>query len=213
MKLPFRHAAVETLKNVQPTQLGACGKGRRVADDDHPAEGQVTWELAQCAVQPEPPGWNLALFGDSNVVVPGLAQFPPALLPALTLDQWRQQHFQSPANSGPGANLNDFDGDGLVNLLEYALGDIPVSISSNTRPTVEIETIGGGDYQTMTVLKPPYVTGMTYTVETSGDLSAWLSGAGHSVVLTENAAILKVRDANPLSTSVKRFIRLRVTVL
>ena len=43
------------------------------------------------------------------------------------LEQWRQTHFGITTNSGDAANDFDFDGDGLVNLLEYGLGTIPVT--------------------------------------------------------------------------------------
>ena len=47
------------------------------------------------------------------------------LSPSAPLETWRQTHFGSPANTSNGADLFDFDGDGLVNLLEYAFGQNP----------------------------------------------------------------------------------------
>lgn len=38
---------------------------------------------------------------------------------------WRVTWFGSPENAGPGADLNDFDGDGLPNFMEYALRSHP----------------------------------------------------------------------------------------
>ena len=37
------------------------------------------------------------------------------------LQAWRQTYFGSPDNTGDGADLNEFDHDGIVNLLEFAL--------------------------------------------------------------------------------------------
>src|SRR5436190_2232519 len=39
----------------------------------------------------------------------------------LASDQWRLLNFGSAANSGVGADLADPDGDGITNLMEYAL--------------------------------------------------------------------------------------------
>jgi microcystin-dependent protein len=43
--------------------------------------------------------------------------------------QWRLRYFGSIENSGPGADGNDFDGDGLSNLMEYATGNDPTQSS------------------------------------------------------------------------------------
>ena len=48
------------------------------------------------------------------------------------LEAWRIHYFGNPDNSGDGADTNDFDSDGLPNLLEFATGTDPTQ--SNTGP-------------------------------------------------------------------------------
>jgi len=127
-----------------------------------------------------------------------------------TLAGWRQANFSSSANSGDGADLNDFDHDGLVNLLEFALGSLPKSAASANRPVTGIETFGGQAYLTMTISKPPGISGITYLVEVSGALTGWSSGAANTTVITDDATTLKVRDNTPVAGGC-RFIRLKVT--
>lgn len=50
---------------------------------------------------------------------------------------WRLEHFGSPADAGDGANLNDFDADGLANLVEYAFYLDPRRDSSGSLPTLQ----------------------------------------------------------------------------
>lgn len=45
--------------------------------------------------------------------------------PRPPIEQWRFTHFTTNANAGNAADLADIDNDGLVNLLEYALGGNP----------------------------------------------------------------------------------------
>jgi hypothetical protein len=56
-------------------------------------------------------------------------------------------------------------------------------------------------------------TDVTYVVEVSSDLSSWNSGAGQTVALQDTETQLVVRDALPMSSESKRFIRLAVQPL
>ncbi len=127
-----------------------------------------------------------------------------------SLAGWRQTYFQNPANSGNGADLNDFDKDGIVNLLEFALGTIPNDSASSIRLVSQTEMFGGQPYLTLTVPKPPGITGITYVVEVSSSLDRWASGAGNTTVITNDSTTLKVRDNTP-AIGGRRYIRLKVT--
>ncbi|WP_294380898.1 Calx-beta domain-containing protein [Prosthecobacter sp.] len=72
------------------------------------------------------PNPNGALAGSSYVLLKIYDQ---------AIEIWRQLHFASPSNSGDGADLMDFDSDGLPNLLEYAFGLNPKSGISNQLPS------------------------------------------------------------------------------
>jgi len=129
------------------------------------------------------------------------------------LQVWRDNHFGNPSNVGAGANGSSPAGDGVPNLLKYALGldpNIPATISQ--LPTGGIQPDGGQDYLTMTVSRTAAQTDISYVVEVSGDLQTWASGPPNTATLTDTATQLVVRDNTPVPSATERFIRLRVTV-
>jgi uncharacterized delta-60 repeat protein len=91
-----------------------------------------------------------------------------ASYPASAIDAWRQQYFGSTANSGNGANTNDFDKDGLQNFVEYAFGLDPTKASSNELPQPELS---GGNL-TLNFTRPVSVSGLTYRAEWSTSLTS-----------------------------------------
>jgi ELWxxDGT repeat protein len=85
------------------------------------------------------------------------------------LEAWRERYFGSPANHGQGANLEDADQDGLVNLVEYAFGLDPTKASPNAFPQGEVR----GLHFLISLLHPEGVVGVRYTAEWSVDLLNW----------------------------------------
>lgn len=92
--------------------------------------------------------------------------------PPLPLPQWRDLHFGTTENAGNAANNFDADGDGLINLLEYAFGQIPTQAGSCAVP--EGKFIGGNLVSSFAA--PSTVTGITYAAEWSPAMNAesWL---------------------------------------
>ena len=127
-----------------------------------------------------------------------------------SITNWRQTYFLSPDNSGDGADLNDFDRDGLRNLLEYALGSNPKDPASAYPPVVSEETVSDQPYLTLTIEKPPGAIGISYVVEVSDNLDNWDSGPAYTTVIADNSSTLKVRDNTP-AVGGSRYIRLKVT--
>ncbi|MBN8458866.1 MAG: cadherin domain-containing protein [Verrucomicrobia bacterium] len=123
------------------------------------------------------------------------------------LDTWETEKFGN-ANPGEHPANDDPDGDGLVNLMEFALGTHP--LQANANPIVhDFETIGTHRHLRMTVNRNPLATDLTFTVETCGSLNDW--SADDTVVETNTEGQLVVRDSVSESTANRRFIRLRVT--
>jgi autotransporter-associated beta strand protein len=125
---------------------------------------------------------------------------------ASPLQQWRQTHFGSIAGAGTAVDTADPDGDGVVNLLEYALGTVPTSAASVSVP---VPSVVGSRLQ-ISFLRAR--SDVTYIVETTSDLS---SGAW-SILATNPGSVgqtVTISDTLNLTTanSPRRFMRLRVS--
>jgi len=129
------------------------------------------------------------------------------------LQVWRDNHFGNPSNVGRGGNTASPAGDGVPNLLKYALGlDPNTPATLGQLPTGGIQSDSGRDYLTMTINRTTRPTDINYVVEVSGGLQTWVSGPPNTVTLTDTATQLVVRDNAPVPGATERFIRLRVTV-
>jgi hypothetical protein len=117
---------------------------------------------------------------------------------------WRYQHFGTVAGTSNAADDADPDGDGLSNLLEYALGTLPTQTSST--PWVTTTTNG---YLSLSIAKNASASGITWSAESSDDLLTW--HPEQTVTLIDNGTTFSVRDSVPMNTTTRRFIRLRVT--
>jgi len=121
------------------------------------------------------------------------------------LQAWRQQWFGTTDNSGSAADTYVSGGDGLSNLMKYALGLNPLVFNSNP-----ISFSLSGNFLTMTVPRSSSSTGITYFLESTEDLTGVWSSS--SVVIDLNTpTLLKGHDINPVSGTSRRFMRLRVT--
>lgn len=132
--------------------------------------------------------------------------------PWTALEIWRDQYFSSPANSGPGADAADPEGDGLVNLIEYALGSPPVIADAAAAPTGFVAAAGGMRYPALRVVRTGRRSDVTYTVEVSADLRNWASGPGVTTTATDAETLLEVRANQSLAAVARCYLRLRVTV-
>ncbi|MGC9450577.1 MAG: PKD domain-containing protein [Oceanipulchritudo sp.] len=106
--------------------------------------------------------------------------------------------------------LSDPEGDGIVNLTEFALGGNPMVADPQILPVIDTEQVGGLDHLRISINKNPNALGIDYVVEVSGDIVNWDSGAAHSTVISETDISLIVRDNLPMDPANPRFIRLKV---
>lgn len=133
-------------------------------------------------------------------------------------DFWKAKHFTAAqilaGEAEPGADPN---GNGVVNLLEMALGTPPTDDGPGAAPaSLETIVINGEEYLQIEFLKGPEAAGLWISGQFSGQLSGWLplsplpgSNATYTVV-DDSPSRLVLRDNTPLSAADRRFGRIHV---
>jgi hypothetical protein len=125
------------------------------------------------------------------------------------IQAWRQQYFGTTNNLGNAADGSDPDGDGLINILEYAVGLNPLSASTNP-VTTDIST---GNLR-VTIPRNTNAFDVTLTVEITANLLAPLSWTTNGIIIDQNtAALLRVRDSAPIVGATAKFMRLKIADL
>lgn len=129
--------------------------------------------------------------------------------PLTAIESWRQFWFLSPSNTGDAADNMDPDGDGLTNLMEFALNLNPKNSSQPGSQT----TITGGNIEFIyTRSKAAVNVGITFQVpwtETLGN-PIWNYADTVQTVLNDNGTIQTVKATIPKGSSGYRFVRLEV---
>jgi hypothetical protein len=122
------------------------------------------------------------------------------------LQAWRKIHFGSAtASTGTYADTADFDGDGMSNLLEYALGSTPGDPKSTALPTIQVSS----PHIQFTYFRAQ--PGILYQVERSSDLVTWTSnGVTQSITPVGQAATATTADLQGAESRV--FLKLRVAL-
>lgn len=148
--------------------------------------------------------------------------------PATPLQQWRQLHFLSAANSGRGADLADYDSDGILNLIEYALGTDPVVATGANGPAALPQALSSGGRLKLSFSLPATPPAeVTYRVRATNDLVTWTtlatkvgtgawtwqgSGASQiSATTTSGRTLVQVGDDAAQSTRPRRMMKLEVS--
>lgn len=144
------------------------------------------------------------------------------IAPELTRrESWLQQYFLVGQFVD---DLTDLEGDGIVNLLEYAYGLSPLGANpSGTGLQVSSAIEGANTIFTISFRRDPRAVDLTYTLQTSSDLVNWsdivqVVGGGPpsgSGLLSEGEIageepIILVTAQETFPTFTKRFARLRV---
>ena len=113
----------------------------------------------------------------------------------------------SVANPFTTVGMLDSDGDGLPDLLEYALGMNPQFPATPGTFSPVLETVGADRYLSLTLPKFQAATDATVIIEVSSDLVNWVP----ATTVTNSSTLFKARDAIPISAAPRRFMRVRVT--
>jgi len=133
------------------------------------------------------------------------------LVIATAFDDWASGYGLTGANA---LTLADPNGDGLSNLVEYALGLNPTVPNSNPITLSDV-TVNGSTYLQLSVNRNPAVTNVLIeglSAANLTDANAW-STANTVNDPNNTTSVFTVRDALPISTTGKRFLRLRFTLL
>ncbi|MBX7210869.1 MAG: M36 family metallopeptidase [Verrucomicrobiaceae bacterium] len=141
---------------------------------------------------------------------------------ATEIESWRQQHFGSAANSGSAADNADPDGDGIKNLMEFALGTSPTTNSTDLLPIVSdaIKPGDGKHYPTISYRRRITPGTLNYALQSSPDLTTWTTipgvnleqvgapvATGDGITEVVTFRVLPAIDDSPAP----RFVRLSVT--
>jgi autotransporter-associated beta strand protein len=115
------------------------------------------------------------------------------------IESWRQLHFGTTGDTGDSADDADPDQDGLINLLEYALGTLPDGETADAAPAV---TLTGGRL-TLAFTRNTAAVDVVLTVQAGDDLAAqtWepiarsAGGAPFSDLIQEQPSGAQVLDS------------------
>lgn len=164
---------------------------------------------------------NLVLSGSGQVVVRASQAGDSAFAPAAdivrsftvldTFGTWAAAQFTpeqlaDATVSGPQA---DPDGDGLVNLVEYALGLVPLTPDSGSVLAITQDATSW----VVTYTRPANRTDLIYTVETSVDLAGWnTNNVTHTRLSTSTDGNTQTWQATlPLAAHPNALFRLKIT--
>lgn len=116
-----------------------------------------------------------------------------------TIDDWRQLHFGSGGHDG---DLDDFEKDGIPNLVEYAFGLDPKSNSAGRLPAPRLS----GDELVIRFTRPAGVGGIVYGAEWSASLLP-----GSWVPIADSGELPEHVFSVPVAGKPRLYLRLKVT--
>jgi autotransporter-associated beta strand protein len=115
----------------------------------------------------------------------------------------------------PASVLLDSDGDGLPNLMEFALGGDPLSAASAGLVTPSVANLSDLDYPVVTFNRRITLGDVTTTVEVSDTVNFTTTTPGvelSATALGNGFESVVARSSVPLTTSPTQFLRVRVTL-
>ncbi len=133
------------------------------------------------------------------------------------VQSWRLQYFGTSLDSGSAADTANPAGDGVCNLVKYALGMNP---DVNSIAGLPVMSVSGGHLE-LQFDRNLSATDVTYTVEASSDLANWTAvatlSAGSSTwtqsgaTVTDNDGAVTVVDSTAVGSQSRLFLQLVVT--
>jgi hypothetical protein len=144
------------------------------------------------------------------------ADVVPSSAPPLTgFAAWANSHGLPTDGTGNGAPSEILAGDGITNLMKYALGIDPLVSGYQGRLTSGKVTDSGSDYLNITYIRPdPAPIGLSYVPEASPDLFTWSTAGIVSTPSTPSGGLctVSVRDNTAIGSETRRFLRVKAVV-
>lgn len=164
---------------------------------------------------------TLSSDGANGLVIVDAVRFTQQPTIALTFSAWSGTRFNSAQQADPAISgqLADPDGDGMTNLMEYALGQNP--LAPDSAATAPSATLVDG-HLTLTFPRRQTATDLDYAPEAGASLSSagWSSDTAtvEQTVIGDRGdgfSLVRARDLTAVGAgaATSRFLRLRVTKL
>lgn len=122
----------------------------------------------------------------------------------VTFTNWLSTQYPGLADS---TSSGDPDGDGIPNLMEYALNSAPDSANPSVLPQVAIT---GGDTLSLTYRKNKRASDLSYTVQSSPDLVTWTDRGTGSKISDLDADTELWQATQAINGEPRLFLRLKV---
>jgi uncharacterized delta-60 repeat protein len=122
-----------------------------------------------------------------------------------SVNEWRLIHFGTTSTAGVLADAADVDGDGVPNLIEYALGTSPTSAAGRALPAGEMAGAGPSARFEIRFTQPAGITGITYGAEWTATLGGAWTPVTDTGVLPEHVFSM------PIVGESRGFMRIVVT--
>jgi hypothetical protein len=157
------------------------------------------------------PAFTISGGGDANSVNNTVTNTVTTISPA---DSWRTQYFGSTNNSGAAADTHSYAGDGIANLVKYALGMDPTIPATNGLPEMKMTN----SRLALTFNRQKSAIDIVYEVQAAGDLFGfsnatvlWSSASNAYGGGTNASEAVTIQDAVDSATASRRFMRLKIS--
>ena len=131
------------------------------------------------------------------------------IVPLTPIQTWRNQWFGNSANSGAGLDTAIAAGDGIPNLLKYALNLTPPQTPATTNGVVVVDSNAGA--LRLTITKNPAANDLIFSIEGTTNLADPNSWSTTNIVIDQNTSTTLQAHDSSLLTGSPHFLRLKVT--
>jgi len=134
-------------------------------------------------------------------------------------EQWAWDRFGTDINDPSISGwFKDPEGDGAVNILEYAFALNPLLVDSANLLTYQMVENSGNDYLSITFTRPADAININYLPRVTGNLlGTWDTGASfteiHQIIDNGDTETLTIRDKVSLGSVPSRFMTIDIEVL